>query len=508
MRPWPHSGKPFPQRPRSRSENRDACDTDVVALSVDTSRALRGTRDLRLLVDAIVAATDHDEADWIEWKSGLDLTTKEGCFPIARTVLGMANRLPERASATCEGLGFIVVGVEPGNLPGIASVDPARLDQLVEPYVGGSEGPRWTPTYVIADDKTVLVVSVEAPHPGDRIFTLRKEFDRYRSGTVFVRKHGRTLQADAGDLDALQNRLTTAPRVTGAALGVQVVGDVPLSWIDPETTRPAIERWANGRRDELIAQARAVERSRQQPEEAEELDLTGLTGLQASMAVIAEQQDSLRRLMHQASALGSYLQEEDTRTIEEYIEQVDRWRDRLIEASFEALPGACVGCGHGVVALEVENLGNRFLPDVELEVRFEFEGATGFDEAPRKLGLPGPPRAFGKPKPRADLLSAGLLAPAISPPYIRNLGEVPRRTWVEEGSIVVKFEIGDLRQQASDTSDEVYIFLNQRPENGVLHATWKATVRDVDGLLTGTIDLPVREEAVEIIDVLLSDESE
>jgi hypothetical protein len=464
--------------------------------------------DLRLLVDAVIAAADHDEADWIEWKSGLDFTTKEGCFAIARTVLGMANRLPERASATCDGLGFIVVGAEPGNLRGVGSVDAARLDQLVEPYVGGSEGPRWTPTYVIADDKTVLVVSVEAPHPGDRIFTLRKEFDRYRSGTVFVRKHGRTVQADAGDLDALQNRLTTAPRATGAALGVQVVGDVPLSWIDAETTRPAIERWANARRDGLIAQARAVERSRQQPEEAEELDLTGHSGLQASMAAIAEQQDALRRRMHQASSWGSYLEEEDTRTMEEYIEQVDKWRDRLIEESLKALPGAYVGSGNGVVAVEVENLGSRFLPDVEVEVRFEFEGASGFDEAPRKLGLPGPPRAFGKPKPRADLPYAGLLAPAIPSPYIPDLGGVGRRTWVEEGSIVVKFEIGDLRQHASDTSDEVYIFLNQRPENGVLHATWKATVRDVDGLLAGTIDVPVREEAVEIIDVLLSDELE
>lgn len=112
----------------------------TVALSIDTSQALRGTTDLRLLVNAVVAATDHDEANWIEWKSDLDLTTKEGCFQIARTVLGMANRLPERAKATCEGLGFIVIGVEPGNLCGITSVDPARLDQLIEPYVVLSTG--------------------------------------------------------------------------------------------------------------------------------------------------------------------------------------------------------------------------------------------------------------------------------------------------------------------------------------------------------------------------------
>jgi hypothetical protein len=57
---------------------------------------------------------------------------------------------------------------------------------------------------------TVLVVTVEAPRAGDRIFTLRREFGRARDGTVFVRKGGRTIPADSGDLDALQDRLLAA----------------------------------------------------------------------------------------------------------------------------------------------------------------------------------------------------------------------------------------------------------------------------------------------------------
>jgi hypothetical protein len=43
---------------------------------------------------------------------------------------------------------------------------------LIDPYLGGSEGPRWTLTYVPIDGTTVLVVTVDAPGPGDRIFTL------------------------------------------------------------------------------------------------------------------------------------------------------------------------------------------------------------------------------------------------------------------------------------------------------------------------------------------------
>jgi hypothetical protein len=475
----------------------------AVTLSIDTSNPLRGTSDLRLLVNAIVAASDHDEADWIEWKSDLDLSTKEGCFPIARTILGMANRLPERAMTTCGGLGFLVVGAEPGALHGITSVDPARLDQLIEPYVGSVDGPRWTPTYIADGGKTVLVVSIEPPQPGDRIFTLRKEFDRYRSGTVFVRKQGRTAPADAEDLDALQRRLTATPRATGASLEVRAVGNVPVSWVDPGTVRPAIEQWASTRREKLVAHARALERSRQQPEKPEGIDLTRLSGLQATMAAMAQQQEALRRAMQQASALGSFLQEEeDTRTLEEYIEHVDKWHDRLVEASFNALPGAYIGGGHGVVAFEVENLGSRFLSDVEVEVRFDFDGVSGSDEEPATERLPAPPRDFGKPKPKVDSLLRGLMSPATPTPYLPTLSGIGRRTWVEKGSVVVRFAIGDLRQHSVDTSDDVYLFVNRRPDDGVLHGTWKATIRDVDGVLTGTIDVPVAHEAVDVVMVL------
>ena len=45
---------------------------------------------------------------------------KGGCFHVARAILGMANRIPDRAGLTCEGLGCVVVGAEPGSSQGIA----------------------------------------------------------------------------------------------------------------------------------------------------------------------------------------------------------------------------------------------------------------------------------------------------------------------------------------------------------------------------------------------------
>jgi hypothetical protein len=75
-----------------------------MSLDLDTRVAIRHP-DLGRIVQAVVGADEHDEAHWIEWKRGLDLATKQGCFPIARTILGMANRMPAAARVVCEGLG-------------------------------------------------------------------------------------------------------------------------------------------------------------------------------------------------------------------------------------------------------------------------------------------------------------------------------------------------------------------------------------------------------------------
>src|SRR5580704_1098833 len=111
----------------------------VVAISIDTTRALRGYADLTALVRAVIAAGPDDESDWVEWKSTLDLSNKRGCFVVARAVLGLANREPDRAAVTCEGLGYVLVGAEPGNAVGITTIDPATFTSIIEPYFGGAD---------------------------------------------------------------------------------------------------------------------------------------------------------------------------------------------------------------------------------------------------------------------------------------------------------------------------------------------------------------------------------
>lgn len=184
-----------------------------MAVMLDTSRALRTPEKRLALVRAVIAALPEDELDWIEWKIAGDLTSKGTAGIIARHVLGMANRAPDRAALQAEGCGYLIMGAEPGNMPGIVPADPAVFCPLVQSYLG-PDGPAWTLHYVENSGATALVVTVEAPAPGHRIFTLQKEFTRdgtrtYRAGTIFVRHPGRTEIAAPGDVRALEDRFAS-----------------------------------------------------------------------------------------------------------------------------------------------------------------------------------------------------------------------------------------------------------------------------------------------------------
>jgi hypothetical protein len=182
-------------------------------LVVDTTRPLRRPDELLMLVGAIVRASPNDEPDWLEWKRGMDLSQKATQGTIARAVLGMANRTVSDAARNVGGLGYVVIGAEAGSVSGVTEIDPAALGQGLQPYLG-SEGPSWGMAYVRAEGKPVLVITVEPPKPGDRIRALQKETEgqKYRPGAVFVRRPGQAIQAEPGDIRALEDRFAAPLR--------------------------------------------------------------------------------------------------------------------------------------------------------------------------------------------------------------------------------------------------------------------------------------------------------
>lgn len=184
-------------------------------LNVDTRSSLRSSAQLDDLVAAIYeSSADTQETRWVGWKRALDFDSAHGKFTAAKAIIALANRDPANAARTCGGEAYLVVGVCPGGVIDSVEVrDAAVLHDKLKTFV---DGPHFDVDYVEAHGKTVLIITVAPPEPGHRIHSLVKEFDKYRSGTVFVRGVASSEPATHRELNALQDRLLsgTPPSAT------------------------------------------------------------------------------------------------------------------------------------------------------------------------------------------------------------------------------------------------------------------------------------------------------
>lgn len=452
-----------------------------MALDIDTRNPLRRPGELTELVRAIMGANPNDESNWLEWKGSLDLTSAAGRLHIAKGVLGLANRMPGPAVSNCGGVGYVVIGCEPGSLAGVAPIDPAQLDDGLSPYLGGVRGPVWGATYVEVDDCSVAVVTVEPPAEGDRIFTLRKAYDKYSTGTVFVRRNGKTAPADDHEMDLLQTRLRIPSR-DALEVDVSVVGDVPLSWFDPSTVKSAIQSWAESRRSTLVAEAERVERGRTGQGTAARVPVTGFQQLAAS----------LERL----GRLPNPLVKPDERTLEDYTAEVEAWTRRLAELGISTWHARYLKHGHGIIRLKVTNPSDRNIKDVMVKATFPSEDVVGLDERPYTERLPKPPRKYGEPV-RFDIGFSHMPIGLGDRPIISSIPPM-RSTWVEDGSMRIGWSVGDLRPRETKDSDDVYVFVQSRASEGILKGVWEATSKSTDGVLEGELLVPVAEEPVAV----------
>ena len=198
-----------------------ARNTTTVGIPIDTSEPLLFNSDLARLTEAVLGADPNDEHDWIEWKRRLDLTTTSAQEHIAKHVLGMGNRMVATAAGHMGGYGYILIGVEPGSITGVDTLDPTKLTDAILRYVG-TDGPRWNAEYVGVDGHTVLVVVVRPPRHGDPVHTLRHRLAQHEPGRVLVRRIGQTNEASPSEHAALverakanQNTITAAVRAVG-----------------------------------------------------------------------------------------------------------------------------------------------------------------------------------------------------------------------------------------------------------------------------------------------------
>lgn len=202
------------RRPRPRLSRKKPDRThypEPVALPIDSSRPFLSSSELHDLAAAVRDAGVHDESRWIEWKKTLDdLNGPSARIHIVKAIQGFANRDPDMAARRAGGFAYLLVGVEPGNVRGVTTVDHNTLEQSLEPYI--SPHVRWTSEYIKLDDKDILVIVVDPPRAGDPIHYLRKGLkagnDRlvHAEHLVFVRRNARTVKANDWDMTRLQER--------------------------------------------------------------------------------------------------------------------------------------------------------------------------------------------------------------------------------------------------------------------------------------------------------------
>ena len=380
--------------------------------------------------------------------------------------------------------------------------DPAKWIELVEVYLKGEVGPSWDWTILPVDGKDVLVLTVDPPQAGDPPWPLRKEFGSHRSGTLFVRKPGKTEPALAEDIDALGRR-TLAGRSQLPQLLVNVHGDIPIPWLTGD-----VDAWVEHERERLMAAAKAVEYERNRPASSlgapERLNIADL-GRASFLAEQATWHNTVAGMqaLHTRGFAG--LQDEpDERTFEEYAAEVDSWADGLAEPALRSLLHRYCKAGYGLVRIRVTNDSTQYLPGVEVRLHISFEHAQGFESVPDGGHIPKAPWPFGKAKPNPLRYDRLLPMPSASimPSFRVHDQGLLRDTSIEDGSIKVTLNAGDLRPTASHDGDDFYICLPARPAGGSLHATWTATVQYRDGLIKGDLSVPVQKDSTDISDIL------
>ncbi|MFD9123573.1 hypothetical protein [Kitasatospora sp. NPDC059571] len=335
---------------------------------------------------------------------------------------------------------------------------------------------------------------------GDPIHPLRKDYDKYRQGTIFHRYAGRTGPAGAWEIDDLGERLRRgAPTV-----------DVSLAAV--QDTVPAVrlvgdlEQLLARRRDALMAQLPTAHRTadtapstaapiiveaRPQGERRRftTADLEQVRQRQTDgEKLTADEREALERLataMEKASK--SFMTafaapaSPDRRSPDQFRADADAYVAQLRRAVPGAITAAAVARAEAV-RFEIRNPTDRFLAQLEVIVDLPAELTAvlpGRHRAP--IEWPDPPPAYGS----LTKFDIGMPVPPITvtiPPYGFRPAPVARRPEIESTaeSTVVRFPAVDVRAHGHVLLDPLAVIANQGFA-GTLTARWSATATNLDG---------------------------
>lgn len=460
---------------------------------LDLSRAPRGELVATQLVAAAAKYGDLAERHYLELKGPTDLVSKMSRQKVAKFILGAANRMPTRAAEAFEGYGVMIVGITKNGVEGVPPVEMNTLAQVVQPFLG-ADGPRWDIVRVPVPDSTnqAIVVLVDPPLMGQGPFVCRASGDGLQDGRTYVRADGETREPTSGEWDQLMARGATKPAAP-VALEVGVLGRVAAVVIDAEST---LEEFVTKTRKRLVNAIPATEapQTASSPTATSLADVIGMAG-------------GFSKMMEQAQTSLLVTVKPETRTEDEYRNEIDLWENKLRDAWPEAVD-RFVRYTLPPNEISITNKTQTFLHDVEVKLHLagsvttlepEYATANGFGWS--DLRLPTPPRDWGPTK--QDIASslyaqhnwASLTASPFTPPP--SFPQKPSTSWANGGSVDVSVDVGDLRPEAvfeSDDAESILIIREDQP--ATVLGTWKATVRGYNEVFTGTLKVEVDAPAV------------
>ena len=442
----------------------------LLPLAIDIARPVRSRADQQALVQAVFEAPpDEQETNWLEWKGSLALGGRDatGRATIAKAVLGFANRDPNAAARAMSGCAYLLVGVSPAALPGVEAVDAAQLEAQVGTYVGRNID--WRADYVVVEERSVLVITVEPPQWGDPLHAVRRTFnpaDRgpvLQEGTVFVRHQASTDPASPADIDMLSRRAARRP-------GDQLEVDVQPA---PETKLRAIDLTAEALHEYVLQEE---------------------SNLLAPLAPPERRFPGHSASMQQVAAAFSGLGSRDQRSGEDYRTEVSAYLERLREELPDILPARALLHGVARLKLEVVNNTDATFTGVRVEVWLppELRVTEWQNEVRGDAELPAPPRPYRSSglfqlhaRQRAFLPSS-ITRPAVFASDWRP--DVDRRP----DAVYVEYATEDVRAQGVTRLPSLWLVIDDLATEAV-EVRWEATATNAARRLTGTLIVPVND---------------
>jgi hypothetical protein len=205
--------------------------------------------------------------------------------------------------------------------------------------------------------------------------------------------------------------------------------------------------------------------------------------------------------------------EPDSRTREQYLAEVEKYLTKARKRLISVLLRQCYDRDLGRVKLAIRNETDDPVQDVQVELFIPAKSARAiYDDDIPETKLPSRPVMLGKlARDRFAGLTTMSAMPYLNMPRYEppDLSSIGRRIAIDNsGSARITFDVGDEYPRETQQLDEFFLFaaysIDPEPLS-VMPAEWSAVTRNLSGVQSGSIEIPVAP-GVPTIDELLAEQ--